>query len=406
MPRVGLDHRDPDPNTPRSLGVGSVVDDAQGERTHFPVAMDELSAHLDRGWDLLQKGDLRGAKASARRALEADKDSPEAHNLLGFVAAQEGEADEALEHYRTAMALDDGFIDPLLNAAEVLIHPLREYDEAISLCDEVLEFAEGEDEIADAVLLKFDALLGKGDRDAAKKVLDRLPEGFEGTTYPFLLGRALFEAGDRAKAMPHLQKAIATDPRNADAHYYLGLVHDEQGDTRSATLSFLETRAIDIDAPRPAWSLARDAFQKTVEKGFAGLAPELLEQLDKTLVLVTDTPGMEIVCDGVDPRSPVLLDGIKRSDEPGPLAARVFIYQRNIERVIAGIEELEEEITHQLTEEVKHVLEHRERDEHPSADKPPTRGATPDGRTRDREREREREAKDEESKPAARPRKS
>ena len=69
------------------------------------MGMDQLSAHLDRGWDLIQKGDLRGARASARRALEADKDSPEAHNLLGYVAAQEGDADEALEHYRQADAL-------------------------------------------------------------------------------------------------------------------------------------------------------------------------------------------------------------------------------------------------------------------------------------------------------------
>ena len=76
--------------------------------------MDQLSAHLDRGWDLVQRGDLKGARASARRALETEKESPEAHNLLGFVAAQEGDSEEALEHYRQAMALDDGYIDPML----------------------------------------------------------------------------------------------------------------------------------------------------------------------------------------------------------------------------------------------------------------------------------------------------
>jgi tetratricopeptide (TPR) repeat protein len=368
--------------------------------------MDELSAHLDRGWDLLQKGDLRGARASARRALEADKESPEAHNLLGYVAAQEGDADEALEHYRSAMALDDGFIDPMLNAAEVLIHPLHEYDEAIDLCDEVLEFAEGNEEIADALLLKFDALLGKGERDAAKKVLDLLPEGpFEGPTYPFLLGRALFEAGERAKALPHLQKAVESDPNNPDAHYYLGLLLDEQKDARGATLAFLEAREIDLDTPRPSWSLPRDAFQKTVERAFGALPAEIVSHLDKTLVLVADVPGMEIVCDGVDPRIPVLLDGVQQPGESGPLAARVFVYQRNIERLCGGIEQLEDEIAYQITEEVKHVLEHRERDESPS-DKPPTRG-TQDARTRDRDRDRERERdKDDESKPASRPRKS
>ena len=53
--------------------------------------MDQFSAHLDRGWDLVQRGDTRGAEASARRALEIDPQSPEAFNLLGYVAALEGD---------------------------------------------------------------------------------------------------------------------------------------------------------------------------------------------------------------------------------------------------------------------------------------------------------------------------
>ena len=49
--------------------------------------MDQFSAHLDRGWDLVQRGDPMGAEQSARRALELDNQSPEAYNLLGYVAA-------------------------------------------------------------------------------------------------------------------------------------------------------------------------------------------------------------------------------------------------------------------------------------------------------------------------------
>jgi Tfp pilus assembly protein PilF/predicted Zn-dependent protease with MMP-like domain len=326
--------------------------------------MDQLSAHLDRGWDLLQKGDLRGARSSARRALQIEKDSPEAHNLLGFVAAQEGDADEALEHYRQAMALDDGYIDPMLNAAEVLIHPMREYEEAIALCDEVLEFAEGKEETADAVLLKFDALLASGNRDGAKAVLADLPEEqFEGPMYPFLIGRALFEAGEATKAEPHLRAAIEADTMNPDAHYYMGLVLDEKGESRAATLAFLESREIDMRADRPAWSPPRDAFQSAVEGALKQIDPQYVAMMDNALVLVSDVPGMEIVAEGVDPRLPVLLDGVTRSGESGPLAARVFVYLRNIERLCGGIEQLEEEIAFQLTEEIKHALEHRDRDD-------------------------------------------
>ncbi len=39
----------------------------------------------------------------------------------------------------------------------------------------------------------------------------------------------LVEAGDFAGAIPLLQKAIATDPTNADAHNYLGFSHRKLG---------------------------------------------------------------------------------------------------------------------------------------------------------------------------------
>src|SRR5687768_12766459 len=133
--------------------------------------MDQFSAHLDRGWDLVQRGDTRGAEASARRALELDPNSPEAHNLLGFVAAMEGEGEEAIEAYQQAIALDETYLEAMLNAAEVFISPIGDFEQAIRMCDQALDLAEVDEEVIDALLLKFDALMGKGDRDEARKVL-------------------------------------------------------------------------------------------------------------------------------------------------------------------------------------------------------------------------------------------
>ena len=132
--------------------------------------MDQFSAHLDRGWELVQRGDSRGAAASARRALELDPNSPEAHNLLGFVAAMEGEGEEAIEAYQQAIALDETYLEAMLNAAEVLIAPIGDFDQAIRMCDQALDLAEVDEEIIDALLIKFDALLGKGDMEEAANV--------------------------------------------------------------------------------------------------------------------------------------------------------------------------------------------------------------------------------------------
>src|SRR5258705_6178813 len=175
--------------------------------------MDQFSAHLDRGWDLVQRGDTRGGEASARRALELDSSSPEAHNLLGFVAALEGDGEEAIEAYRQAIALDDTYLEAMLNAAEVYIHPLGDFDQAIKMCDQALDLAEIDEEIIDALLLKFDALLGKGDREDARLVLIRIPEGpYENPSHTFLVGRAHYELGDTEKAGQLISQAVEKEP--------------------------------------------------------------------------------------------------------------------------------------------------------------------------------------------------
>src|SRR5258708_21264949 len=152
--------------------------------------MDQFSAHLGRGWDRVQRGDARGADASARRARESDPQSSEAYNLLGYVAALEGETSDAVESYRQAIALDETYLEAMLNAAEVYIHPLGEFDEAIDMCDQALDLAETDEEVIDALLLKFDALLGKGDAKEAAVVIDRVPEGpYKNPNHAFLIGR-------------------------------------------------------------------------------------------------------------------------------------------------------------------------------------------------------------------------
>ncbi len=79
--------------------------------------MDRLSAHLDRGWELVTQGDLNGAMASAEQTLELDGDSPDAHNLIGYIHAANGNLDLALDHYRQAIELDEHYLEAMLNAA-------------------------------------------------------------------------------------------------------------------------------------------------------------------------------------------------------------------------------------------------------------------------------------------------
>jgi len=315
--------------------------------------MDQFSAHLDRGWDLVQRGDTRGADASARRALEIDQQSPEAYNLLGYVAALEGETSDAIESYRQAIALDETYLEAMLNAAEVYIHPLGEFDEAIEMCDQALDLAETDEEVIDALLLKFDALLGKGDAKEAAAVIGRVPdEPYKNANHAFLIGRAYYEIGDIDRAAGLIEEASVREPNHAEAHYYLGLVRDERGDSKGATAAFLRCRQLDLDLAPPSWSLPRELFAKLVDKALAALDPILGRYVRDAGAYVSDVPGMELVADGVDPRALVLIDGVGTPESPPQSATRIFVYQRNIERLAGGTDRLEQEITSAFEREI------------------------------------------------------
>jgi tetratricopeptide (TPR) repeat protein len=313
--------------------------------------MDQFSAHLDRGWDLVQRGDSRGAELSARRALEIDSQSPEAYNLLGYVAALLGDFEEAIEHYRQAIALDDTYLEAMLNAAEVYIHPLGDFQEAIEMCDQALDLAETDDEVVDALLLKFDALLGKGEIDEARRLCERFPSGpFENTNHTFLVGRALYEVGDLDRAAPMIEQVVGENPTNPEAHYYLGLARDERGDVQGATHAFLRARELDLEVPAAAWTLTRETFELTAKRALSEIDEKLKPFVREEELYVADAPGIEVVVDGVDPRALVLLDGVSTGN--GAPRARVFVYQRNVERLAGSLELVQAEIKAALEREL------------------------------------------------------
>jgi tetratricopeptide (TPR) repeat protein len=322
--------------------------------------MDQFTAHLDRGWDLVNRGDFPGALLSAQKSLELDPESPEAHNLVGYIHQAEGRADDALDHYRQAIAIDETYVEAMLNAAEVLIHGLRDYENGLSMVDDALDFAEGDDEIADAHLLKFDALMQQGDREAATKVAQHLPEGpFEGAHIDFMIGRAKFETGDLDGAEKYLTRAVEREGQPSDAYYYHGLVREARDDLRGATLCFLQAREADLHAPRPPWSVDQPQFERRVQAAVRRLSAPLAAVIDGALVVVSDMPGPEVVAEGVDPHVGVLIDDLQNADGQ-PLrddgiparAGRVFVYQRNIERWTENAANLEDEILRALEHEL------------------------------------------------------
>ncbi|HJL15228.1 MAG TPA: tetratricopeptide repeat protein [Sandaracinaceae bacterium LLY-WYZ-13_1] len=336
--------------------------------------MSQLSAHLDRGWDLVARGDLAGARLSAEKSLELDEESPEAHNLAAYVLQAEGRPEEALEHYRQALDLDESYVDAMLNAADVLIHPLQDFDGALTLIREALEWL-GEDEIderTDAMLLELDVHLHRGDREAAAQLVRQLPDGpFDNPALLLQVGRAHLDVGDVERAEPLLDEAIEQGPPNADAHYYRALAYEIRGDAQGTLLSFLQARELDATTPPPPWSLPPEQFERRVQSALRQLSAPLSKALEGALVVITDQPGAEVVADGLDPRMPVLLDAM--SETSPPTVGRLFVYRRNVERVAVGLLEVEAEVVRALETELGATLG----EAHDSAGRAPSGDAEP-----------------------------
>ena len=319
--------------------------------------MDQFSAHLDRGWDLVTRGDFHGALCSAQEGMEIDGDSPEVHNLMGYIFAQQGEIERALEHYDQAISADETYLEALLNAAELLIHPLGRLDDALLRLEEALSFCETTDEIADAILLKLDIHLRRGAMSAAREVLGELPEGpFENPELKFRIGRAYFDVGDTDAAQALLEETATQSPAHPEALYYSALTLEAKGERRLATVRFLQVRDIDLQRPPAPWAIPTDHFENRVKAAMRRLSPVLKPHLDDALVIVNELPGVEVVAHGVDPRAPMLFDDIKNLDST-PVVGQLFVYQRNIERTVTDITDIEDAILRHLEEELSAAVQ-------------------------------------------------
>ncbi len=344
---------------------------------------DPLGESLDRAWELVAEGDYAGALKLAEETLELDADSPDAHNLLGYIHAAGGNAEKALEHYYRAIELDEFFVEAMLKAADLLIHPVADASAALRLLDDALSLAETEDEKTEALVLKSECLLQMGDREGAEKVVASIPAGPFGTArLSFMVGKARFEMGEVEAAEALLRDARSREPHNADAAYFLGLVLETRGDREGATVELLTTRMLDAHVPGPPWSVPQEHFERRVRAAIKRLPPGLSDKLEGSLVVASDLPGIEVVAEGVDPRLAVLVDDVPPQGEVPDAERRVgrcFVYQRNIERSAPGPSELADEIRFALERELLLVFPELEGQSSAAESKPPSEPPSEEG---------------------------
>lgn len=170
------------------------------------------AAHLDRGWALLDRGDLVAARTSVEHAQEVRPDDPDASVLLGAIALAEGDPAEALRCYERAAELDPEYLEPYVAAAQVCLFDLEDPGRALRFCEDALELEHlSAFEALDLGLLQAECVLAAA---GANQQAARGPDGFK----PLDLGPdtpELGQAEDLAVVVATLELA-ARGPNDAD----------------------------------------------------------------------------------------------------------------------------------------------------------------------------------------------
>lgn len=331
---------------------------AEDENESEPDLIGEL---LDRGWDLLRKNDFDGARAAAEEARRIEPRSGEPVTLLGAIAAAGGDVDGALELYRRAGQLDPDYVAPFIYASEIRAFEREEYEEALRLVARALDVAEEEEDFVDALLLKAEICIAQGDAQTAVETLDELPPTqLPDETLELRAGRAFLDLGELEAAEDHFQQTIVLDPKNADAYHGLGMVYEEQDDTRAMVKAWLRVRELDLEDAGVPWTMTQEEFEGIGEHALEELPERIAKLLENVPIVAADYPSIEIVAEGNDPRMLGFFSGVPYPEKShlggAPHLDCVFLYKLNIERMAKDKDEATKEVRITLLHETGHFF--------------------------------------------------
>ena len=297
--------------------------------------MDRFSAHMDRSLDLVTRGKMTLALAAAHQALEISPGNPEVYNLIGYVHAMDGDFDNALESYRKAIDLDEWYLEPILNAAELLVHPDADPDEAIRLCRRAAEMDLSAQELSDVTLVEVEALLSTGREEMARERISQIGEiDSLPAAYQTILGRVLLDLGEISEAKALVERSLKLDPDISDTWYCSGLIAREEGRRIDAVTAFLATRERDLKLPRVPWALEAGALDKLILDLIGDMKPDFRETLNGTRVVVEEYPKEDQILQEIDPREVVYAQGV---DPSRRAFATLWVFSQNLERVISPL---------------------------------------------------------------------
>ena len=217
-------------------------------------------ADYNLGIGLSEHGEADQAIDYYRRAVALRPDYAEAHYNLGRLLVERGQLNEAIAHYEKAAAINPADAEAQNNLG-VTLFGIGRADEAISHYQNALQIRP---DYAEASCNLASALIAKGDFDGAiaryTTCLAALPDQEEAR---YNLASALLRRGRADEAIIQYQRVLQMHPESADAHANLGSAWLAKARVRDAMEEY--TRALQISPENIAalsnlaWLLATSA---------------------------------------------------------------------------------------------------------------------------------------------------
>jgi len=208
--------------------------------------------------------------AAAPHGPERDRDLAELHFRLGNARLLRGELDEAAEHFKTALRINQDLVACWCNLGNVYLKQHRTQD-AISIYLHVLSL---EPRHWAARLNLVEAMMETRQFIVARAVLLELIEERPGEArLHHQLGKAHFELGEVDQALAAFRRAVALDPADADSNYWIGGITQTAGDEAAAQEAYARAARLQPLIRRPAGKPAADFRLLALYAPFGGNTP-------------------------------------------------------------------------------------------------------------------------------------
>lgn len=206
--------------------------------------------------------------------------------------------------------------------------------------------------------------LAEDDPDAALAMLGEAgPDWQDHPELHYLRGDLVWRTDSPEAAIAHFARAVALDPRHADAHHALAQVHEALGDLDATVRHNLEVLRLDahddigagIGTPEDQRFIAAVAEEVLEE-----LPEEFRDRLGNVPVVLEARPARYLVAEGFDPRALGLFEGPdhfdQRSAEAAAAPSRIVLFFANLLASYPDEEDLREQVEVTVLHEIGHYF--------------------------------------------------